>query len=328
MSPAEPSDRQLRAFLYHIAHVYLEVERGLRSPDHLERYLTAAEYRRHRTLRINARDRARESVLPTDIGHIHIDRHLQGQITAAIPTREIGDHWGALVLHLAHRREGWRIDQLQRLDRPNIARETTPSAPGATDLEQRISRVEEERKLVQAAHRATTSRIKDLRAAGNRDADGKQDLRQQRQLQRTWKRRAVELDHELDQLHRRRQLARETRGNRPHGNGTHPAEFTQDQLVHVLGPVPADPSRSRLWHGVADTIQNYRRRWNITDERTVLGAVTDNQTHFNERHELAFTLRAAARALGTASQPAHEQPARGTNRAMPTDQDPGRAAER
>jgi hypothetical protein len=130
--PTDPTDRQLRAAIYRIARTYLEIERGLRPPEHLESVLTPAEYRRHRHTPSPARTRTGDAVLPTDIGHIHLDRHLPGQITATLPTRETGQHWGALVLHLARRHTGrWRIDQLERLTRPSVAREPTRNPPAA-----------------------------------------------------------------------------------------------------------------------------------------------------------------------------------------------------
>jgi hypothetical protein len=85
-SSDEPTDPQVRAQIYKIVRVYLEIERGLRPPEQLENYLTPAEYRRHRRRPQPPASRPREAVLPTDVGRIRLDRHLPGQITATIPT--------------------------------------------------------------------------------------------------------------------------------------------------------------------------------------------------------------------------------------------------
>jgi hypothetical protein len=76
MPTDDPTDRQVRAQIYKIVRVYLEIERGLRPPDQLEKYLTPAEYRRHRRCPQPPASRPREAVLPTDVGRIRLDRHL------------------------------------------------------------------------------------------------------------------------------------------------------------------------------------------------------------------------------------------------------------
>jgi hypothetical protein len=142
MASPEPTDRRIRADVYRITRLYLEVERACRPPDVLEQFLTPAEYRRHRSRPRHPASHTREAVLPSDIGRIHLDRHLPGQITATIPTRESGERWGALVLHFARHTGRWRIDQLERLTRPTVARDA-PTAPAApTELDTRIQTIE------------------------------------------------------------------------------------------------------------------------------------------------------------------------------------------
>ena len=293
MAPTGPTDRQLRASIYKVAHAYLEVERGLRAYDQLERFLTPAEHRRHRNRPSDPRLRTGQIVLPTDIGPIHIDRHLPGQITATLTTRETHDRWGALVLHLVCQEEGrWRIDQLERLRRPTVARQHTAHEP--PDLDQRIDHVEDERRLVDAAFRATTTRLAEVNdQSGATQDDDRELLRAQQQV---WKRRRAELDDEREQLRDRREL---------HEPFTNPevvapatadtrTELTDQQLVEVLGPIPEDQWRRRLWTGLAEEISTYRERWNISDPRTLLGGETDDPRHQRDREVLADTLRAAA----------------------------------
>jgi hypothetical protein len=177
MASPNPTDLRIRADVYRITRLYLEIERGSRPPEVLEQFLTPAEYRRHRSRPQPPTARTREPVPPSDIGRIHLDRHLPGQITATIPTRENGEHWGALVLHFARNHTGrWRIDQLERLTRPTVARDTPTALPAPPDLDTRIQAIEEERGAVDAAHRAASTRLRELRQAGA-DRDQTRDLR-------------------------------------------------------------------------------------------------------------------------------------------------------
>ena len=300
MAPIGPSDRQVRADVYRIARAYLEIERGLRTPEHLRDYLTPAEYQRHRERPNPRRTRTGEPVLPTDIGRIHLDRNLPGQITATLSTREAGERWGALVLHFACNRTGrWRINQLERLNRPSTAREPTRRATRQLDLDQRIERIEEERRLVDAAHRATRNRLTELR----RDVAAGAEVEEHtmpalRQQQQTWKRRRSELDQELDQLRDRRHLRAEL-ADVDVLRERHPTELSNAQLEQVLGPAPENGWRRRLREGVIEEIHGYRQRWNVTDPHRVLGPTATDPEHRRDRDELADTLRASARALGT-----------------------------
>jgi hypothetical protein len=297
MPAPEPTDRQVRADVYKITRVYLEIERGLRPPDQLEPFLTPTEYRRHRNTPHHPSS-ARDAVLPTDVGRIHLDRHLPGQLTATVPTREAGDRWGALVLHFARNHTGWRIDQLERLTRPSVARD--PNLPPAEPdyLDARIRNVDDERRLVDAAHHAATTQLRELRVAGG-TKDRQSEVRRQQQ---TWKRRRSELDHELTHL-------RTTRGlrvrladvdRRPQPPAT---DLDDTQLQRLLGPVPDDHWRQGLRDGLVEEITTYRRRWNVTATRNILGPDPADPDHRRDRDELADTLRAAARALGTSPEP-------------------------
>ena len=310
MSMPEPTDRQLRAAVYRVARTYLEVERGLRPAEHLDRFLTPTEYRRHRTRPIDPRNRPSGVVLPSELGRIHLDRHLPGQITATLPTRETEQQWGALVLHFARTHTGrWRIDQLQRLERPSVAREParTPTIDPTVALDQQIGRVADERALVVAAHQAVTTRIAELRTTPDiDDTDRKAARRILRHQQRTWKQRRTELGHELRQLRETRRLRAELTRTEPPAlpATTRSTELTAERLTELLGEVPDDPWRARLRDAVIDEIHTYRARWHITDTRTLLGPEPDDPAHRHDRTELADPLRASARALGTRPRPA------------------------
>ena len=333
MTATEPTDRQLRASIYKLVRAYLEVERGLRSYNQLERFVTAAEYRRHRNRPSDPRLRTGRAVLPTDVGRIHLDRHLPGQITATVTTRETDQHWGALVLHVVRQDDGrWRIDQLERLRRPNIARHPTVSQP--VDLEQRIAQVVEERRLAQAAHRATTTRLAEVRTSRGRKTAA-DDLARLQQQQRSWQRRTTELDDELTRLREKHELHHRFPEAGPRGSTLatpseatgkrepdqpstrrptrtaippEPTDLSHQQLTAALGPVPDDGWQQRLWDGLADEIRTYRRRWKISDPRTLLGADTNVPQQQREREELAELLRASARELRSEPRRSHDHP--------------------
>jgi hypothetical protein len=298
MPAASPTDRQVRADVYKITRVFLEVERGLRPPDQLEALLTDAEYRRHRKHPRHPSSRTREVVVPADVGQIHLDRHLPGQLTATVPTRETGDRWGALVLHFTRNPTGWRIDQLERLTRASVAREPNRRSDEPQDIDVRIRDVEAERHLVDAFHRAATTRLRELRHTGV-DKDRQREVRQQQQ---TWKRRRTELDDELTQLRTTRGLRARLADVdcRPQPPAT---DMDDTQLQRLLGPVPDDHRRQGLRDGLVEEITTYRRRWNVTDTRNILGPDPADPDHRRDRDELADTLRAAARALGTSPEP-------------------------
>jgi hypothetical protein len=298
MPAPEPTDRQVRADVYKITRVYLEIERGLRAPDQLEPFLTPTEYRRHRNTPRHPSSRTRDVVVPTDVGHIHLDRHLPGQLTATVPTRETDDRWSALVLHFTRNHTGWRIDQLERLTRPHLARDPYRRPAEPKDLDARIRDVEGERRLVDAAHHAATTQLRELRVAGG-TKDRQREVRRQQQ---TWKRRRAELDHELTNLRTTRglrvRLADVDRRSQPPAT-----DLADGQLQRLLGPVPDDDWRQGLRDGLVEEITNYRRRWNVTDTRNILGPEPADPDHRRDRDELADTLRAAARALGTSPEP-------------------------
>jgi hypothetical protein len=226
------------------------------------------------------------------------------------------------VLHFARDHTGrWRIDQLERLTRPSIVRDPDRRPAEPKDLDARICDVETERRVVDAAHRAATTRLRELR----RESADKGQQREVRQQQRIWKRRRSELDHELTHL-------RTTRGLRARlvdvdRRTQHPVTDLDDaQLDRLLGPVPDDDWQQRLRDGLIEEIHTFRRRWNVTDARNVLGPDSADPDHRRDRDELADTLRAAARTLGTSPEP----PGSGTSRRCrhQHDQARGVAAER
>jgi hypothetical protein len=98
-----------------------------------------------------------------------------------------------------------------------------------------------------------------------------------------WTRRVADLEDDRDQLIGRRDAyARLNRGAEPQ-----PAAY----LTHTLGQRPADGQARPIWDAAAAAIEGYRDRWDITDERTALGARPDDPDQRADRHDTVTALR-------------------------------------
>lgn len=107
--------RQLRAVVHQIAHVYLEVERGLRPPDHLRRFLTVDEYARHRTTQLAYTGPA-GPVRSDEIGRIHLSQFQADRVHGSVQVRRGENETSALIVDLQHSDSGWKVDTLGRLE--------------------------------------------------------------------------------------------------------------------------------------------------------------------------------------------------------------------
>ncbi len=98
-----------------------------------------------------------------------------------------------------------------------------------------------------------------------------------------WTRRVADLDDDRDQLIGRRDAyARLDRDAEPQ-----PAAY----LTHTLGQRPADGQARPIWDAAAAAIEGYRDRWDITDERTALGARPDHPDQRADRQDTVTALR-------------------------------------
>lgn len=293
MATPEPTDQQLRRVAYSIARMFMEIERGLRPPEHIERLMTKPAYLRFRRTPLPRRFPQSGPVLPTDVRGIHVSRHLPGQVTASMTCREQDDRWGAIVLHLrAPRRPGetWKADQLERL--VNIGHELRrdPEIKSPPDLSERIRLVEGERSLAQGARGAASARLKELRQlpADEQDKPAMKALRQQRTF---WSAKVKELDDEILGLKRTQQL-RERLGLL--GVDDQTAKLSLDKLERFLGSRPTDGRRAQLWQVAADDVQGYRERWDVCDPQIALGAEPDDPEQRRHRERVAELLRTVA----------------------------------
>lgn len=193
MTPTDPppTDDQLDDMVRFIARTCLEVERGLRPPGQLTRFLdpaTAHSWRRANPIgRFDA-----GPVLRRDIAHPQITHVNDDLVRASVTTRTDRRRWGALTFEL--RRDGarWTVANLQRLlaaTRYRTGGDITLEIP----LEHRIRSAIDERTLVDAALNATNRRLTDL---------SKSDPAWQptKQMARSWEHIRGDLDHELADL--------------------------------------------------------------------------------------------------------------------------------
>lgn len=313
MRRSSTMDHDLRVLVLRLARVYLEVERGLRSPDQLRNLLTPHEYRRHRVKPRYNHFPKEGPVVPRDIRGLHLDTSVPGKLSATVTTREHGDRWGELVLHF--RRNGddrtWKADKIERLfrdpramshhrhepTRADASRHNGPATdPGprspasATDLDARIERVLAERHLVEAARQAATH---DLTATRD-PASAKGNTTSQkpvRQLATDWSRRLGDLDAELAGLRRTKRLRERIARLDVPVIERRDTEATRDPLKKLLGPRPEEAEWAQLWDVAAEAVRDYRERWNITDIRTALGPAAPGSEQGRDRARLTELLR-------------------------------------
>ncbi len=189
-----PTDAQLADILRFIARTCLEVERGLRPPAHLGSLMDPTQ----RCIQPGQLGRfGGGPVQNNHIGQPQISRLTDTHIVATIVTRTEGDRWGALTLKLRAHGGRWRVADFQRLLAVAHYR-TPPTTRVAVRSGDPIAHIAEARRMVAAAHEATTRRLADLVP----DAPG---YRAARDLVRHWQRKLGELDRQLVDFKTRQQ---------------------------------------------------------------------------------------------------------------------------
>lgn len=306
MPPRQMSNAQLQAVIYHVARVYLEVERGLRPPEQLQTFLSPSEYRRQRLEPRPERPRL-GPVQMRDMGPIHFERHADDHITANLVARRGDDRWGAVVLEMRGTETGWRVSHLERLERAVQPRQEADvdSPEPAGLIERRIRMTKAERSLVGAAMTATARRIEDI---GDRRTKRSKQLTTQ--LDR-WADRLSDLDEELETLARRRELLAQAP---PLGEQQDASKSLARDPEGLLGPRPPDPDSARAWDRIAGDVQSYQARWNIADGDPPLGAPPESDDQAAERRALIKRIcvlrRGAAKDVEQESSPIRTLPAR------------------
>jgi hypothetical protein len=156
-APRILTDDDLAVALRHIARVCLEVERGLRPPEHLTPFL----------------DPSQQQIQPGQLGrfgggpvrHDHVGQPQISRLTdthaiATVITRTDEHRWGALSLEL-HALDGrWRIAGLQRLLASRDYRTPPAALPEiAASMQARRAEMVEARQMAEAAHAASSRRL-------------------------------------------------------------------------------------------------------------------------------------------------------------------------
>ncbi len=196
--PADATDAQLITLARYIARLTVEVEAGLRPPDHLTSLMdppTASRWRQHPEL--IGRFRA-GPVQPGDIGPPHLDRRTPTDVYATVTTRTQPGRWGALTFRLRADDQRWWLTDLQRIlaaahyhNRPARQGPAEPIPPA-----RRLAQTAADRRLVTAALGATRQRLTEL----DRTDPG---YRATAQMVRVWQQERTSLDRELDRLQKR-----------------------------------------------------------------------------------------------------------------------------
>lgn len=269
-TPRPMTASQLRAVVNQIARTYLEVERGLRSPDQLAAFLSRAEYHRHRVTSRGPRAASRP-VRPTDIGKVRLDAATPDRVNASVRVRRDDGTWSALVVDLKQTGHGWHVERLDRLERL-LPREPRNVEIDEDAVERRRHFVERERQTVDAAYRAVRrryDRIPDKRTTPARALRPELDR---------WEDRLADLDSELRDL---RAAGRTESHELTHGA--------------VDDGVPAEVdagARSARGNDFEALVGRYRDRWGIAPDAAIFGTPVD-EIQEADRRELVAAIQAA-----------------------------------
>ena len=194
---AEVSDDELRVLASRIATMCLEVERGLRSPDHLRAIADPRRLDRWRQELKVGRFRGGAPV-KEDIGPPRLSRPTNDRALVTVITRTEGPRWGALTMDLRALGSRWRISDLQRLLAASHYRTgDARDSPVEVSLDEKIRRATDERKVVAAALAAVEQRLEDPLGKAARSPNLQTNVDALRRV-------VQDLDHEIAELGARR----------------------------------------------------------------------------------------------------------------------------
>ncbi len=289
--------RQLRAVVYNIALNYLEVERGLRPPRQLAAFLTPDERRRHRLSTVGRRAAAKP-VRPHDIGRVRIDQVTPERVNASVAVRRGEEDWSNLIIDLRNTGRGWQVEKLDRLER------LLPQEPRQLEIaddafEERLWLVDDERRSVEAAHKAAVRRY---------DRSDDKRTRSARELRRrrdAWARLLSDVEAEAAALAERERLGHQN--DQPMGERDRPSAVgKKSQLGSMLGPRPDDEFGAKVWDEAEHAVETYRDRWQVAADTSLLQAATASEQEV-DRRRLFKRLGALARGLQSPPATAPEQ---------------------
>jgi hypothetical protein len=290
----QPTDQQVAAIVRHLARKQLEIERGLRPPEHLAAHLTPSAYR-HMRLRPREHFPRGGPVLPKDLSGVHLTRYPDGHVYATVSTREQNDRWGAITMQLKPGPDGrFVVSELERVRPRPLQRETAPEQH--QDLDEQIRRAEDELRLTEAALRAEKRRLA--------SADERAARSEARDLVSAYTSRLSDLDAELQDL----QARQHTREAVAAHEAREVAEGPPAYITKLLGEQPTDEGRLGLWQAARDAIEEYRYHWGV-DRETALGPVPDADNQRRHREQVVEFLQAVTPQLhhGTTRAMSHDR---------------------
>ena len=272
----QPTDQQVAAIVRHLARKQLEIERGLRPPDHLRPHMTPAAYR---VMRLRPREHFPRGgpVHPKDLSGVRLTRYPDGHVYASLSTREQDDRWGAISMQLKPGPDGrFVVSELERIRPRPMQRETAPEQH--QDLDKQIRRAEDERRLTEAALRAEKKRLAStVKRAARAEA---------KDLASAYTSRLSDLDTELRGLRARRQTREAVAAHEAREATASPPAY----ITKLLGQRPTSEGRLSLWQAARDAIEQYRAHWGIDDD-TALGPGPDTDNQRRHRDEVIQFLR-------------------------------------
>jgi hypothetical protein len=197
------TDEELEAFARFLARVTLEIERDLRPPEQLLRFMPARAWQQWQHARLPGKF-AGGPVHRSDIGRPRIERLDDKRAIVNVVTRTDTERWGALTMRLDATSGRWRAASLQRLYAARHYRTGPPRPVVPVPIERRLATANTDRKQAAAALAAATRRAAEL-------PKGSDGHRQTTSLSTTWKHLLAELDREISTLHHQQQTTLEIR---------------------------------------------------------------------------------------------------------------------
>ena len=186
------TDPELEEFAAFLARLTLEVERNLRDPDQLLKFMPARTWQQWQQGRLPGGFQG-GAVVKSDIGRPRIQRVDELRALANVVTRTEATRWGALTMKLDATAGRWQAASIQRLYAAHHYR--TGPAPTVVELpvEQRLATARADRSHATAANRAIDRRLGELPA-------GSDAHREVGRLSTTWKKVVADLDREIATL--------------------------------------------------------------------------------------------------------------------------------
>lgn len=262
MAVRNPTDRHLAMLARHLVRLYVEIERGLRNPRHIEPAMTFHAYMKaveaHRTTFRRARP-----VVDKDLGRAVVSRLSPRHAHATVTVRRLDGGWEAVMLDMFANGDGpWLIHDLDRT-RPRDLEHDVESKP--QDLDAQTRQAAAGLRSVQAARDATARTLNDL--LDTRSTAGTNQIDRLREELGEWTRLACEFERDLEELRSRQRL----RDELAHPGAPSAVVDPATHLTDVLGDPSQDEVERQRWMAATGLILGYRDRWSITDADDALG---------------------------------------------------------